>query len=733
MIETAGNQTQHDRAGLVFLPQPWRVSLREGEAPFALDAATRVQVGSEAGEATVHAANGLRDAVRENLGLPLPVARTGGRREENVISLILSGRDDTAFAGEAFAYDLPADIGEQASFLHVSPTGIVVAAFDEAGLFYGAQTLIQLIQQRGRALPALTVLDRPVLPRRGLMLDVSRMKVLTSETLASVARTLAHYKYNQLQLYTEHTYRFQNHPRFATDDGALTGNDILALDEVCRTHHIDLVPNFQSLGHQRELLENARYAHLSETDWRWSLATGKDETFAFLDELYAEMLPNFSSSYFNVDADEPWDMGLGVSKAMTDEIGIGRVYLHHIKRLHELVTGTHGRTMMMWADMFWHHPDLIGEFPDDIVLLDWWYEPKERFETVDVIAKAGRRFYVCPGTGSWMSLFPRIERAIVNTRGFVRDGVAAGAEGMLITDWGDNGHFQHLSWSWYPFLWAAECAWSGGETESAPFDDAFGRLFLHDVSGQQVAAIRELGHVIAPVDGPPHIANATVGTLWGEPLLAETGEFLTPEVLAQLRAAADAFAPLLDGVRDAGMRHDLGFAAAQIRVVCDQVEATREACAALHELAGHTKPTDAGRQRLDAVIAAFARLRTGLAVLREEFEARWAAYARHSQIGVDLERYARTSDQYARAITWLQAQRAAYDAGTGVDADLATYDKGDFVTLYEETSQWLGRLIDIVGYDNLPPDVRQWVARPHEIEEKEGAITEEEIGETAEA
>ncbi|MDQ4100357.1 MAG: family 20 glycosylhydrolase, partial [Chloroflexota bacterium] len=568
---------------------------------------------------------------------------------------------------------------------------------------------------------------------RGVMLDISRMKVLSPETLATTARTLAHYKYNQLQLYTEHTYRFQNHPSFGPDDGSLTATDILALDAVCRAHHIDLVPNFQSLGHQRELLDNPRYEGLAETAWHWSLATDRDETFAFLDELYSEFLPNFSSSYFNVDADEPWDMGQGLSKAMTDKIGPGRVYLHHIKRLHDLVVGKHGRTMMMWADMFWHHPDLIGEFPDDIVLLDWWYEPKERFETVDVIARAKRRFYVCPGTGSWMSLFPRIERAIVNTHGFVRDGVAAGAEGMLMTDWGDNGHFQMLSYSWYPFLWAAECAWTGAETSIDRFDDAFGRLFLRDASGRQVAALRALGRVIGPVEGRPRISYATVGTLWGEPLLGETGEILTPDVVAELRAAAGALDPLLDGVRDAGLRHDLGFAAYQIRFVCDQVEATRAARTILRDLAGHAAPTDDGQTRLDTLIAEFRRLQAGLSVMREEFEARWEAHARHSQIGVNLERYARCHDQYGRAIAWLEGQRAAYVAGQSLDPDLTTYDKGDFLTMAEETERWLGRLVEIIGYDNLPPDVKSWVSQPHHEEEAQGAIAEEEIGDTAEA
>ncbi len=711
MTDTTDKATRIEQAGLVFLPQPWQISIYEDQPPFTLDSDTRIQIGPDAGEETLHAAETLQRAVNEVTGLPLPISRAGGRLTGNVISLILLGRDDAAFSDESFGFRIPPGLPAQYYGLRVLEGACGIAAGDEAGLFYGAQTLIQLVQQCGRALTALRVLDRPALANRGVMLDVSRMKVLTPETLAQTAEMFAHFKYNQIQLYTEHTYRFERHPTYGLDSGAITANDVLMLDDVCRRNHIDFVPNYQALGHQRELLENPKYAHLAETDWRWSFATDSDETFAFLDGLFGEMLPNFSSDYVNIDADEPWDMGRGVSKAMTAEIGSGRVYLHHIKRIYDLVVKKHGRTMMMWADMFWHYGDLIGEFPDDIVLLDWWYEPKERYDTVDVLADAKRRFYVCPGTGSWMTLFPRIERSIANIQGFVRDGVAAGAEGMLMTDWGDNGAFQMFSLSRYAFLWAAECAWSGAVTPLDDFDRAFSRLVLRDLSGQQLAAIRKLGTVIAPDTGHAGMQRsfATVAALWGDPLVMEAPEVLTPDVTAALREAADAISPLLDTVRDPGFRHDLGFAAAQVAFACDQVDANRRARAAL----GETGDKTAGA--LADAIATLQALQNRIPAIMQEFETRWLAHARHSQIEVNLQRYADVYDQYSRAIAWLEGQRDAAQAGQPVDADLSTYDTGGYLDVHQTSRAGLERLIDVVGgYDNLPPDIKGWLARPED-------------------
>ena len=71
----------------------------------------------------------------------------------------------------------------------------------------------------------------------------------------------------------------------------------------------------------------------------------------------------FSSNRFNVNADEPWDFGRGKSKRERPTIGLSRLYLEHIKRLHKLVAG-HGKQMLMWADMFWHYPELVAELPE---------------------------------------------------------------------------------------------------------------------------------------------------------------------------------------------------------------------------------------------------------------------------------------------------------------------------------------------------------------------------------
>ena len=75
------------------------------------------------------------------------------------------------------------------------------------------------------------------------MLDISRDKVPQQATLYALIDQLAGWKVNQLQLYTEHTFAYRQHPDVWAAASPLTGDDILALDAFCRARHIELVPN----------------------------------------------------------------------------------------------------------------------------------------------------------------------------------------------------------------------------------------------------------------------------------------------------------------------------------------------------------------------------------------------------------------------------------------------------------------------------------------------------------
>src|SRR5438094_67632 len=83
-------------------------------------------------------------------------------------------------------------------------------------------------------------------------------------TLVALVDGLSAVKYNQLQLYIEHTFHFPSHPSIGAGTDPLMAEDILLLDEYCRPRHVELVPNLQSFGHQRHLLGLPEFSHLDE-------------------------------------------------------------------------------------------------------------------------------------------------------------------------------------------------------------------------------------------------------------------------------------------------------------------------------------------------------------------------------------------------------------------------------------------------------------------------------------
>jgi hypothetical protein len=201
----------------------------------------------------------------------------------------------------------------------------------------------------------------------------------------------------------------------------------------------------------------------------------------------------------------------------------------------------------------------------------------------------------------------------------------------------------------------------------------------------------------------------TAMALFEEPLAGTLGEIAPAATVAATREAAEALSPLLDRVLDREIRFDLGLTVAQFLFATEKVETTRALRSLLTELANDATPTEDGRRRFDGILATMRRQRDALPALVQEFEARWLAHSRPSEIRINLDRFAALIAQYDVALTWLDGQRATYERGERVDGTLATYDRGDYAVLHEATRRWLMDLVAIVGYDALPHDLKEWL------------------------
>ena len=404
---------------------------------------------------------------------------------------------------------------------------------DPAGLRYGAETLAQLAGADGR-IPAVHIRDSPALRRRGFLLDISRGKVPRPEAIHALIEVLARLRYNELFLYTEHTFQFARHPEIGSGSGGYSASEIRELDRAAREHGVELVPCLQTFGHFRRILEKAPYRHLAESERLWSVSPEAPGTYPLLRDLLEEYLPNFASGWAHLNCDEPVDLGQGLSSARAAREGPAAVFAGHVNRVAAMARQL-GKRPMIWADVIADHPEALDLLDPSITLADWWYEPDHDFDRVRRFQEAGRDFLTVAGTSSWTSLFPRLDTSLPNIRGHARAAKRFGASGFILTDWGDGGHYNLFAGSLLPLAAGAEAGWGSEDRPESELAAAFSEHVAEDPSGFCGGFATRLGRLHDT--GFPHFNHSPLKTVFFETRLRRSTRVPEREALMRTLGA----------------------------------------------------------------------------------------------------------------------------------------------------------------------------------------------------
>jgi len=393
---------------------------------------------------------------------------------------------------------------EEDYWLRVGPEEVVAWGKGPAGLFYAGQTLCQLLRANRSPedrIACLVIEDWPSLRWRCFQDDMTQGP---STKLPSLQRSIqlgAYLKHNLWTYYMEYQYAFRKHPDIGPPDGSLQPEELKALVEFAKKYYTDVLGNQQSFGHFGWILRHEKYAPLRETPD--VLTPVREETYRLLDDLYSEVCPLLPFEMFNVCCDETWGLGKGPSKALADKIGVGGVYVQHIRRLHAILRDKYKKRMMMWGDIILQHPDQLEQIPKDVIMLTWGYGPAENFEhQIIPFRKAGYEFFVCPGISNWSRILPDFDVAMKNIQNFVRDGAKHGALGMINTDWEDDGEALQ-GYRWHGHAWGGECAWNAGATRPEDFQRRIGAVLFGergDHFGQAITLLAQT-HRLPGMDG----------------------------------------------------------------------------------------------------------------------------------------------------------------------------------------------------------------------------------------
>ena len=238
------------------------------------------------------------------------------------------------------------DLGSEGYTMTVSPDGVIIRASTSAGLFYGVQTLLQLLPPQASgdgtwAIPSVKIEDSPRFKWRGIMLDVAR-HYFTKQEVEALLDSMAFYKLNTFHwhLVDDQGWRIEikKYPKltevgawrkgvaFGLDPkkttaygpdgrygGFYTQDDIREVVAYAQARHIMIVPEIEMPGHCSAAL--SAYPQFScfggpyNTDMSGGVfdgvyCAGNDETFTFLDNILTEVFDLFPSPYIHIGGDE---------------------------------------------------------------------------------------------------------------------------------------------------------------------------------------------------------------------------------------------------------------------------------------------------------------------------------------------------------------------------------------------------------------------------------------------
>jgi len=515
VAETPGPENQ-----LKLIPQPKEVQLRAGN--FRVKPTTRILVdlGHQAEDRI--AAETLAEEIHDQSGLKLNITGEKSDARQEPSTIVLARLQDLRVKEFLASKGLKADsIGDQGYLLFSDSSHLIVAANTGQGLFYGVQTLRQLLHPEGQTLvcPAVSIRDWPSMEWRGVQDDISRGPIPTEDYMKRQIRTLAAYKVNLFALYMEHVFDFASQPLVAPKEAALTPQEINALVDYAKQLYVTILPEQQTFGHLHHMLKYEIYSDVAERPHGHVLTPTKEQSYDIIRAMYADLVPLFPGPFLHVGGDETFELGHGQTAERVGEVGLGRVYLEHMQRVSGILQPYH-KQLMFWGDIAVKYPQFLSILPKDMIAVPWDYEAKPSFEgIIKPYRDAGLRVVVAPGAQTWKQVWPNLDVAFVNIRNFTRDGQKLGAMGMLNTTWNDDGESLY-GMAWPALAFGAAAGWQAGESDVDQFKNSYDWAFYRNNDATFRDAIENLnrGHqALAKIN----VDTETDDLFWADPFTPE--------------------------------------------------------------------------------------------------------------------------------------------------------------------------------------------------------------------
>ncbi len=423
----------------------------------------------------------------------------------------LPGRDDRAGQDSREAYEV-----------RIDTHGAQIRSRSSAGLYYGVQTMRQLVEgdPGERFLPEVTIRDWPALAYRGFMMDTSHGPLPTEDEVKRQIDFLARWKANQYYLYSEASIELRGF-ELVNPDGRYTQEQIRRIIEYARERHVGVVPNAELYAHLHDLFRVERFADLSLFAHSTEINPRNERVRAVLTDWIGQLAALFPSPWFHIGFDEPWELEKAKS-IVGSGVEPSKLYIDQLKWTAELLQKL-GKRPMFWADVeagariFAKYPELFSELPKDIIAVPWHYAPMPDYAAyVAPFAERHIPQVVQPGIWCWSEIAPDFVRTFANIDGFVADGRKYGALGMINSGWSDSGQALFRT-TLAGMAYGAAAAWQSEPVDRRQFFSDYTSLMYPPNVASDVASgldnISSAEHLLTEILG-----EDTVDRLWEDPL-----------------------------------------------------------------------------------------------------------------------------------------------------------------------------------------------------------------------
>jgi hypothetical protein len=319
--------------------------------------------------------------------------------------------------------------------IKVTPTGAEVQGRSSAGVYYATQTLLELVERSGAEarLPEVKIRDWPSLPYRGVMVDTSHGPLSTEAEMKREIDFLARWKINQYYLYSEASIALEGYP-LLRPDAQFSQDEIRRLVAYGRERHVDMIPCMELYGHLHDLFRVERYADLAILPHGSEFDPRNPQVPALLSNWVEQLTDLFPSQFFHIGFDET---GEAPVVAVTGKVTAATLYLEQFRLVSGLVR-KHGKTVLVWSDMFAKYPDLIPQIPAGTIVVPWGYDRTVYEPYWKPFENSSLPRFIATGVSIWDYVAPNFDLSFDNIDSFVSRGRQHGVSGLINTLWTDD-------------------------------------------------------------------------------------------------------------------------------------------------------------------------------------------------------------------------------------------------------------------------------------------------------